>query len=223
VNARPEQIDVRRDGTVQVWFDEEKPTPLDGSYFIRGAICWPGETTRSAFEENMAGFAVLAGVKAGAAEVGRQTIEIFAEHVFSTMGNVVEGGRLAAFGLAPWMDRALGDWGCRLWYAGRGETRMDAFLRDVRRGGLEAAKAARFIAVDETLEACIGMLVDAQNERRLRYAAGGDVHQALRDYKASEGNVVSPAMAATARLCAGIRRRPPRARGEGWLENFRAD
>jgi hypothetical protein len=223
MSRRPEQLHARADGTVQLWFHGEEATPLDGVYFMRGGICWPGETTKAAFEENMAGFALVAGVRADGADVAKQTVEIFAEHVFSTVDNVVENGRLASHGLAPWMSRAMGDWGCKLWYAGRGDARPDSFLRDIRRGGLDVAKAARFFAVDETLEACIGMLVDAMNERRLRYDGGGEVHNAMRDYKASEGNVVGPALAAAARLCAGIRKRPPRIRGDGWLENFRPD
>ncbi len=223
MSLRPEQIHLRKDGTVQIWFSENEAHPLDGVYFMRGAICWPGETTKAAFEENMAGFALVAGVRSNGADVSRQNIEIFSEHVFSTVDNVLDKGRICSHGLGPWMSKAFGDTGCRLWYAGRGDTRPDSFMREVRRGGLDIAKAARFLSVDDPIDDCIGMLVDAMNERRLGYEGGGEVHNAMRDYKASEGNVVGPALAAAARLCAGIRRRPPRIIGDGWLENLRAD
>ncbi len=220
---RPEQINIRRDGTVQLWFDLAGPTDLDGAYFLRGGLCWPGETTRAAFEENMSGFAVVAGIRSDRPDPRQQKIEILAEQAFTTCANIVERDRIVSPGLAPWMARALGDFGCKTWYAQRGTARGDTFLRDIRRCGLEIAKHTAVLDVDETLEACIGMLVDAQNERRLGYAAGGEVHQALRDYKASEGMAIHPALAATARLCAGLRKRPPRIRQSGLMEIFRPE
>lgn len=218
----PEQIHIQRDGTVQLWFDACAPHPLDGIYFLRGGICWPGELTKAAFEQSLFGFAVVAGIRADGPQPGMAGIEVLAEHAFATCQNVLENNRVAAEGLAPWMAKVLGTLGCRAWYTPRSAGRAETFIREIRRGGWETTRAAVFLNVDETVEECIGLLVDAQNERRLRYPAGGELHQALRDYKASEGMVLGAALAAAARLCAGVKTHPPRKRSGHWMENLRS-
>ena len=196
---------------------------MDGTYFMRGGICWPGELTKAPFEESQVGFAVVAGIKAEGGDAARQTIEVLAETAFTTSQNVIEGNRLALEGIAPWMARVAGELGCRLYYTPRSVGRAEIFIRDIRRGGWETTRAVKFLNVEEKLEDALGLLVDAQNERRLRYEAGGELHQAMRDFKASQGNAVPAALAAAARLCTGVKKQPPRIRAAGFKNLFGMD
>lgn len=219
MNPVPVQIQHEDDGSVRLWFAEDEAHPLDGTYFLRGGICWPGELTKAPFEESQVGFVVVAGIRTGG-DAAIQPIEVFAEKAFASARNVVADGRVAEEGLCPWMARTLGLFGCLTYYTPRSVGRAETFIRDVRRGGWETTRAVKFLNVEETLDDALGMMVDAQNERRLRYGTGGELHLALRDYKASQGNAVGAALAAAARLCAGIKRHPPRARKAGWRIPF---
>jgi hypothetical protein len=70
----------------------------DGAYYVRGAIAWPvlNEATGSA-----TGFALVA-----AQRISTGRVYVFAETEFVCIDNVLEGGKIAVQGLAPWFNWA---------------------------------------------------------------------------------------------------------------------
>lgn len=187
-----------------------KSNPMNGSYYLRGGICFP-VPVRLGADKGAGGFVLICGCN-----VTTKKIYVFEDRSFLTIDHIVgQDGSVEFEGLSGWLNECWSYYFARDFYWHQDDQTKKTYMLDILRSTMIKPRP-RFLHIDWTDDNQIEHLIwRLGNTGVMKFKADSELHESLRLLEVQTDNrQIIPGVHALKCALAGLMRHPYRKRPE---------